>query len=102
MDKSNDVAEKLVTRFPEQAASIQRLLEKSREFREMCLDYVETRNALAHWRALSNETHGQTMLPARASPDQVAEQYLILLYELEVEILEALARDVEGSDGALV
>jgi hypothetical protein len=102
MDKLNDVAGPVIARFPERETSIQRLLKQDREFREMCLDYVAARQALAHWRTLSGGVEGQTVPATYTEPDQVTEQYRILSYELEVEILEALARDAEDADSASV
>ena len=100
MDEPNDVAGPVIARFPERETSIQRLLKQDPGFREMCFDYVEAGQALAYWRALSGEVDGQTVPATYTEPDQVTEQYRILLYELEVEILEALARDKESTDGA--
>ena len=102
MDEQNDVAGPVIARFPERAASIQRLFQQNREFQEMCLDYAETGRALIHWRALSSEEDRPAASPSCTEPEQVIEQYRVLLYELEVEILEALAKDVEDPDSAQV
>jgi hypothetical protein len=98
MDNPNDIAGPVIARFPEQEASIQRLIEQNREFREMCLDYVEAGQALTYWRALSDTPEGKTVPTSRKEPEQVVDQYRVLLYQLEAEILEALVRDVERPD----
>jgi hypothetical protein len=86
------VARPVIERFPERRDTIQRLLEQDAEFREMCLDYAEASQAFAHWSALALRA------ALEASSEQVADQYRILVYELEAEILEALVRDEASQD----
>jgi hypothetical protein len=102
MDDPSDIAGPVIARFPEREDPIKRLLEQDSEFREMCLDYVETGKALAHWRALLGGEDRPAISPPCTEAERLVEQYRILLYELEVEILEALVRDVEHPDSPSV
>jgi hypothetical protein len=92
MTESNELAGQVIERFPEWREAVQRLLEQDVEFREMCLDYAEANRALVHWSALALRA------ALESSEVQTVDQYRVLLYELEAEILEVL-RSSAGRTG---
>ena len=71
--------QRVIERFPKQAASIRNLFHADQSFREMCGDYAETLEALERWQASSD--------PRKAAR---IEEYQELARELESEVLAAL------------
>jgi hypothetical protein len=73
---------RVLERFPQQAALVVDLTERSESFRSLCEDYALVLDALAQ---LQN---------ASRSPDGQIEEYRSYLLELELDIADALASEI--------
>jgi hypothetical protein len=71
--------DRLVSRFPERAASIRELDAEDAVFRAICEDYGEALRALEHW----SRSH-------QACARQRVDEYRMIVQELEAEVIAAL------------
>jgi hypothetical protein len=69
----------LIERFPDRELAIRRLCNLDSEFRTDCEDYCEAAEALLRW--------------SKAGAMDRAEEYRVILKELEAEILDVLKAD---------
>ena len=85
MDEKSLAIQLAIEQFPEYVETIQQLSQETDDFRDLCVDYAEARQALTYWSA-----------PPEAS-SHIAKEYRVLVAALEADILEMLKeRDQAG------